>query len=70
VFISTYQNLGYIRDGRLVILSPQKKVATYQPNFETGVAAEIPTSDSLMNEAIAWYQGASYSFRNRRLQKK
>ena len=69
VFISTYQNLGYIRDGRLVILSPQKKVATYQPNFETGVASEIPASDSLMNEAIAWYQGASYSFRNRRLQK-
>ncbi len=69
VFISTYQNLGYIRDGQLVILSPQKKVATYQPNFETGVAAEIPASDSLINEAIAWYQGASYSFRNRRIRK-
>ena len=66
VFISTYQNLGYIRDGQLVILSPQKRVATYQPNFETGVATEIPASDSLINEAIAWYQGASYSFRNRK----
>ena len=69
VFISTYQNLGYIRAGQLVILSPQKRVATYQPNFETGVAAEIPASDSLINEAIAWYQGASYSFRNRRIRK-
>ena len=66
VFISTYQNLGYIRAGQLVILSPQKRVATYQPNFETGVATEIPASDSLINEAIAWYQGASYSFRNRK----
>jgi hypothetical protein len=67
VFISTYQNLGYIRNGQLVILSPQKKTATYQPNFETGAAVEVPGSDSLTNEAIAWYQGASYAFKNQQL---
>ncbi len=67
VFISTYQNLGYIRNGQLVILSPQKKIATYQPNFETGAAVEVPGSDSLTNEAIAWYQGASYAFKNQQL---
>jgi phosphoglycerol transferase MdoB-like AlkP superfamily enzyme len=69
-FISTNQNLGYIRDGQLVILSPQKKMATYQPDFETGAAVEIPGSDSLANEAIAWYQGASYVFKKRKLKNK
>jgi phosphoglycerol transferase MdoB-like AlkP superfamily enzyme len=67
VFISTYQNLGYISNGQLVILSPQKKIATYQPNFETGAAVEVSGSDSLTNEAIAWYQGASYAFKNQQL---
>ncbi len=62
-FISTYQNLGYIRDGKLVILSPQKKLATYQPDFLTGAATQMPDADSLTNEAIAWYQGASYLFK-------
>ena len=64
VFISTYQNLGYIRNGQLVILSPQKKAASFQPNFVTGSAIQIPGTDSLTNEAIAWYQGASYLFKN------
>lgn len=64
VFISTYQNLGYIKNGKLVILSPQKKIATYQPDFITGAATQIPGTDSLTNEAIAWYQGASYLFKN------
>ena len=64
VFISTYQNLGYIRNGMLVILSPQKKIATFLPNFLTGAAIQIPDTDSLTNEAIAWYQGASFLFKN------
>ena len=64
VFISTYQNLGYIKNGKLVILSPQKKIATYQPDFMTGAAVQLPDTDSLTNEAIAWYQGASYLFKN------
>lgn len=64
IFISTYQNLGYIRNGSLVILSPQKKMAFYQPDFLTGAAKQIPPSDSLGKEAIANYQAASYLFKN------
>lgn len=64
VFTSTYQNLGYLRNGQLVILSPQKKKASFQPNFVTGAAIQIPDTDSITNEAIAWYQGASYLFKN------
>ena len=60
VFISTYQNLGYIRDSNLVVLSPQKKIKSYAPNFLTGTAIQKPVTDSAANEAIAWYQVASY----------
>jgi phosphoglycerol transferase MdoB-like AlkP superfamily enzyme len=63
-FISTYQNLGYIKDGKLVILSPQRKVEMYNPNFLNGQAVKTPISDSLLNQAIAWYQGANYLFKN------
>jgi phosphoglycerol transferase MdoB-like AlkP superfamily enzyme len=62
-FISTYQNLGYIRHGELVILSPQSKVETFQieEDDQTVVKAEDP---QLVREAISWYQSASYSFKN------
>ena len=63
VFISTYQNLGYIKSGKLIILSPQKKVEMYEPDFITGTAIEKPVSDTLLNEAIAWYQGAAWLFK-------
>ena len=62
-FISTYQDMGYIRDGKLVILSPQQKSTMFQPDFITGAALKIPTKDSLVNEAIAWYQGANYLYK-------
>ena len=62
-FISTYQDMGYIRDGKLVILSPQRKARLYSPDFTTGVNRPLQGSDSLINEAIAWYQGASYLYK-------
>jgi phosphoglycerol transferase MdoB-like AlkP superfamily enzyme len=62
-FISTYQDMGYIHNGKLVILSPQKRFASYQPDFKTGAAIKIPAADSLFNEAIAWYQGANYLYK-------
>jgi phosphoglycerol transferase MdoB-like AlkP superfamily enzyme len=62
-FISTYQDMGYIHDGKLVILSTQKRFASYQPDFKTGTAIKISAADSLFNEAIAWYQGANYLYK-------
>jgi phosphoglycerol transferase MdoB-like AlkP superfamily enzyme len=62
-FISTYQNMGYIRDGRLVILSPQKKIEMFEQNFVTGLAVKITPEKALINEAIAWYQGANYLYK-------
>jgi phosphoglycerol transferase MdoB-like AlkP superfamily enzyme len=62
-FISTYQNLGYIKDGKLVILFPQRKAEMYNPNFLNGQATKTKVTDSLLNQAIAWYQGANYLYK-------
>ena len=64
IFISTYQDLGYVKQDTLVILSPKKQVRVYKTDFKTGASTLIATKPSLVNEAIAWYQGASFLFRN------
>ncbi|WP_208110935.1 LTA synthase family protein [Pedobacter duraquae] len=61
-FISTYQSLGYIKDGKLVILDPNKKTATYRPDFNTGNAVPIAEDQRLLQEGIANYQMASYLY--------
>jgi phosphoglycerol transferase MdoB-like AlkP superfamily enzyme len=62
-FISTYQNLGYIRNGELVILSPQSKVETFRLSDKNETVARI-TDDAVVKEAISWYESASYAFKN------
>lgn len=64
LFISTYQDMGYIKHDTLVILSPQKKVAMYKTDLLTGQSKKIEIDQNLVNEAIAWYQGASFLFNN------
>ncbi|MDB5275172.1 MAG: sulfatase [Ferruginibacter sp.] len=66
VFISTYQNMGFIKDNKLLILSPQKKTAQFQTDFSTGISTPLPVSDEMSKEAIAWYQGASFLFKTHR----
>ncbi|NMM46650.1 sulfatase-like hydrolase/transferase [Rhodospirillaceae bacterium KN72] len=68
-FISTYQKLGYLKGGRLVILDVNKPpvvVDGFDAETETagteGTAA-IAGDDALIEEAIAWYQSASSLFR-------
>ena len=63
-FISTYQKLGYLKGGRLVVLDVNRKpqVAVGLP-LPTGDPA--PVSDQqLIDEAIVWYQSASRMFRS------
>ncbi len=62
-FISTYQNLGYMKDDKLVILSPQRKVATFSI-LENQEQVSIKEDSRLTAQAIAWYQTASYSFKH------
>jgi len=63
-FISTYQSLGYIKNNKLVILDPNKKVTTFIPDFRTGNAISIPSENWLTEEAIANYQLAAYLYSN------
>ncbi len=60
VFISTYQGLGYLKNNKLVIQSPVKKIQEWQPDFQTGKAVQTPLTDSLVKQAIAFYQCASW----------
>ena len=63
--ISTYQNLGYFKQDRLVVLSPQRKVQTYSLDANTGEPTGAATSQEMLGDALAYYQGASYLFRSR-----
>lgn len=64
VFISTYQDMGYINNGKLVILSPQQKIGVFNPDFVTGNNQVTTAGDSVVNAAIAWYQGANYLYKS------
>lgn len=63
-FISTYQSLGYIKNNKLVILDPNKKVATCQVNLDSGSSIPVEPDKKLINEAIRQYQTASYLYKN------
>jgi phosphoglycerol transferase MdoB-like AlkP superfamily enzyme len=62
LFMGTYQNIAYVRNNKMVVLSPQKKIDMFRVNFTTGEETRIPIEDSLVKEAIAYYQTASYLF--------
>ncbi|MBS1608790.1 MAG: sulfatase-like hydrolase/transferase [Bacteroidetes bacterium] len=68
-FISTYQGLGYLRNGQLVIQMPPKKVDQYIPDFITGKAIKTQLNDSLVKQAIAYYQTASWLLKNKKFGK-
>ncbi|UUC44528.1 LTA synthase family protein [Flavobacterium cerinum] len=70
-FIATYQDLGYIKDNTLTILSPVKKAKQFSltlqpaavPNTIPIYYEQQPLSgkrQELINESIAYYQIASY----------
>lgn len=62
-FVSTYQDLGYFKKDTLVILSPKKKVQMFRVTPQGQIKISVPSTTHLVNEAIAWYQGASYLFK-------
>lgn len=64
-FIANYQKLGFIKDNRLTILSPQQKASFYTFNRLTGEMIEQKTDDELLKEAITYYQSASYVQKNK-----
>ena len=64
-FISNYQKLGYIKNDRLSILSPQQKITHYKINAQTGEMKVEATDPEIENEAIIYYQSANYVYKNK-----
>ncbi|MCL1942966.1 MAG: LTA synthase family protein [Candidatus Azobacteroides sp.] len=63
-FAATYQDLGYLKDGVLTVLSPTRKVQQYNVQFDAGYNYPMTESETinqvLKDEAIANYQTSSY----------
>lgn len=64
-FIANYQKLGFIKNDRLTILSPQQKVTSYKIDRFTGAMESQPINEELVNDAITYYQSANYVQKNR-----
>ena len=62
-FISNYQELGYLRNGKLTVLLPKQRVESYEIDGKTLEATPAQVDPQLFDEAIAYYQAASEEFR-------
>lgn len=65
-FVSTYQELGYLRGEKLVVLRPGRRISVVKPDPRDGSAVPLRPDPALADEAIAWYQTASVLFGERR----
>jgi phosphoglycerol transferase MdoB-like AlkP superfamily enzyme len=65
-FISTYQGLGFIQNGELILQSPVKQIRSYIPDFTTGVNAPAQPDSAKINDAISFYQTAAWLIRHKK----
>jgi phosphoglycerol transferase MdoB-like AlkP superfamily enzyme len=65
-FISTYQGLGYLKGDKEIVQMPVRKIKEYLPDYVTGKSVLQPGDSTLIHEAIAWYQVASYLIKNKK----
>ena len=62
-FIGTYQLLGYLRDDKLVQLSPHRRVDTLRPSLQRDQPQlALPEDPQLTLQAISFYQAAADGF--------
>lgn len=62
-FISNYQELGYLKDGKLTVLGPKQKVETFAIAADDE-ATPIPLDLTLRDEAVAYYQTAFRAYKD------
>ena len=65
-FISTYQGLGYLKGDKEIVQMPVRKVREYLPDYVSGKSVMQKGDTTLMQEAMAWYQVASYLIKNKK----
>jgi hypothetical protein len=63
-FVSTYQGLGYVRNGQLIVQQPPKRVEQLVPDFKTGTSVPVTLNDSLYHQAVSYYQLAEKIYRS------
>ncbi len=61
-FISNYQELGYLKADKLVVLGPKQRIDTYAIDAD-GNASPAPADPRLRDEAVAYYQTAFKAFK-------
>jgi phosphoglycerol transferase MdoB-like AlkP superfamily enzyme len=63
-FISNYQELGYYKDDTLIVLSPKQKALAYAVDPKTLESTSTSMNQTLLNEAIAYYQTAARAYKH------
>jgi len=56
--IATYETLGFLKDGHLVVLKPVRQQALYRYDRHSNALEPAPAERALLDEAIAYYQTA------------
>ena len=64
-FLSTYQMLGYMDGGSLVVLEPRRKVASYAYRRKDGHLTPASDMSRQVEETLAYYQGVNIMYKNR-----
>ena len=65
VLLGNYQKLGHIENGEFVILKPQRAASVYRYDFASGVMTPMPPDEHYIEEAISFYEAASYLYKGR-----
>ena len=63
-FISNYQELGYYKNDTLIVLSPKQKTQAFKVDPVTLDSTPANMNETLLNEAIAYYQTASRAYKS------
>ncbi len=63
-FISNYQALGYLKNDRLIVLSPKRRVEAYRVDAHSLESTPIAPDQALVEEAVAYYQTASRAYKS------
>jgi phosphoglycerol transferase MdoB-like AlkP superfamily enzyme len=57
--LSTYQNLGYMKGNLMTVLQPKRKIETFRISKDGKEAQLVATEPKMVQEAIAYFQGAA-----------
>ncbi len=64
-FLSTFQKMGLLKDGRLAVLGPKKYLKAYKWDETGKTIVPVPEDKALQDEAVSFYQGANYVYKQR-----